>query len=130
MISGLNGSLENGDQHDQTIIPACLGSISTHLLVKSQTVTGDDQLNYFFRVSDVISFLRRQWGQPETVSYPPSGGGTLAGRKGIILFEVAGWSDAAGHATLFNGSTCYDRCCFNEHEAGYQSTKAHFWELR
>lgn len=94
-----------------------------------ETVTGEDGRNYFYRVPDVISFLRRQWGPPETVSYPPAGGGALAGRKGVILFEVTGWSDALGHATLFDGNACYDHCYFNELEASYRTPKAHFWEL-
>lgn len=102
-----------------TIIPARAG----------KTVTGKDKRNYFYRVDDVIAFLHTQWGEPEIVKYPPSGGGALAGRKGIILFEIHGWSNARGHATLFNGSTCYDHCYFNEREATYQTTKAYFWKL-
>jgi hypothetical protein len=92
-----------------------------------KTVTGKDKLNYFFRVGDLIDFLRRRWGAPEVIQYPPSG--AWAGQKGLILFEVQGWSNARGHATLFNGTSCYDHCYFNEREATYQTTKAHFWKL-
>jgi hypothetical protein len=76
-----------------------------------------------------ISFLKQRWGKPEIVSYPPSGGGQLASKRGVILFEVSGWSDANGHATLFNGSECYDHCYFNEPEATYRTTRANFWSL-
>lgn len=100
-----------------TIVPALPG----------KTVTGKDRRNYFYRVNDVIAFLRSRWGAPEVVDYPPSG--AFAGQKGIILFEVQGWSNARGHATLFNGSACYDHCYFNEREARYQTSKAHFWPL-
>ncbi|WP_239323964.1 T6SS effector amidase Tae4 family protein [Snodgrassella gandavensis] len=50
-------------------------------------------------------------------------------KKGIILFEVSGWSDATGHATLFNGYKCYDSCYFNEPESTYIAERANFWSL-
>ena len=28
---------------------------------------------------------------------------TLKGKKGIIIFEIKGWSDATGHADLWDG---------------------------
>jgi hypothetical protein len=70
-----------------------------------------------------------QWDKPEIVRYLPSGGGTLIGKKGIILFEVSGWSDAKGQATLFNGYKCYDSCYFNEPESTYTTDRANFWSL-
>lgn len=76
--------------------------------IPEQTVSGRDNRQYFFRVRDLIRFLEQRWGKAEGVKYPPSNGGLLAGRQGVILFEVSGWSDAQGHATLFNGRTCYD----------------------
>ena len=95
-----------------------------------QTVSGADQRWYYFRVRQLIAFLRQQWGQPDSVmKYPPPGGGDLAGKNGVILFEVSGWSDAAGHATLWNGTTCYDHCYFNEPGATYTTDKANFWSL-
>jgi hypothetical protein len=94
-----------------------------------QTVSGADKRHYFFRVRDVIRFLEQRWGKPEIVNYPPSSGGALAGKKGLILFEVSGWGDAQGHATLFNGSTCYDHCYFNEPGASYRTDRANFWSL-
>lgn len=97
--------------------------------IRGQTVSGGDNKQYFFRVRDLIVFLNQKWGPPEIVKYPPSRGGRLAGRKGLILFEISGWSDAAGHATLFNGITCYDHCYFNEPEASYRSERANFWSL-
>jgi hypothetical protein len=29
-----------------------------------------------------------------------------SGWQGAVMFGVSGWSDAQGHATLFNGRTC------------------------
>lgn len=98
--------------------------------IPGKTEKGADHRNYFYRVKDVITFLESKWGPPETVAYPPSGGGRLAGRKGIILFLVNGWADASGHATLFNGVTCYDHCYFNEAGARYRTTQANFWALK
>jgi len=97
--------------------------------VPGQTVSGADKNWYFFRVKNLIAFLEQRWGKAEVVSYPVSGGGTLAGKKGVILFEVSGWTDARGHATLFNGSSCYDHCYFNEPEARYRTDRANFWSL-
>jgi hypothetical protein len=57
-------------------------------------------------------------------------GGSLAGRKGVILFEVQGWNNARGHATLFNGTIRYDHCYFNEPRVTYHTTKANFWALQ
>ncbi|AXV75717.1 MULTISPECIES: type VI secretion system amidase effector protein Tae4 [Ralstonia solanacearum species complex] len=98
--------------------------------IPGKTKKGGDNQNYFYRVRDVIAFLKNRWGTPEVVAYPPTGGGELSGKKGVILFEVQGWSDAAGHATLFNGSTCYDHCYFNEPGVTYRTSKANFWALK
>lgn len=95
-----------------------------------KTKKGGDERNYFYRVKDVIEFLKRRWGAPEIVAYPPAGGGSMVGKKGVVLFEVRGWTDASGHATLFDGTTCYDHCYFNEPGVAYQTTKANFWALQ
>lgn len=97
--------------------------------ISGQTVSGADKQQYFFRVINLIRFLEQRWGKADIVKYPPTGGGTLAGKKGVILFEVSGWSDAQGHATLFNGNTCYDHCYFNEPGVNYRTDRANFWSL-
>jgi len=102
------------------IIPATAG----------KTKKGGDHRNYFYRVKDVISFLNLKWGPLEAVAYPPAGGGTLSGKKGIVLFEVHGWSDASGHATLFDGTTCYDHCYFNELGVTDRTSHANFRVLK
>ncbi|AKJ28714.1 type VI secretion system amidase effector protein Tae4 [Caldimonas brevitalea] len=95
------------------------------------TVTGADKRHYFYRVPDLISFLTQQWGKPDlVVPYPPPGGGQLAGKKGVVMFEVTGWRDARGHATLWDGSICYDHCYFNEPGVNYRTDRANFWSLR
>lgn len=98
--------------------------------IHGQTVSGADQRWYFHRVKDVITFLRHTWGEPDLIeAYPPAGGGPLHGRKGVILFEISGFDNAAGHASLWNGAQCYDHCYFNEPGASYTTTRANFWEL-
>lgn len=98
--------------------------------IPGKTKKGGDHRNYFFRVKDVIAFLKQKWGAAEVIAYPPAGGGALANRKGLILFEVQGWRDASGHATLFNGVSCYDHCYFNEAGVTYRTNQAHFWALK
>ncbi|SDH41652.1 type VI secretion system amidase effector protein Tae4 [Pseudomonas abietaniphila] len=95
--------------------------------IAGQTVSGADKRQYFFRVRNLITFLRQRWGEPDVVQYPPSG--EFSGRRGVILFEVSGWSDAQGHATLFDGGRCYDQCYFNSPESHYRTDRANFWSL-
>lgn len=97
--------------------------------IPGQTVSGADKRWYFYRVKNLIAFLEQRLGKAEVVSYPPGNGGPLAGKKGLILFEISGWSDAQGHATLFDGSACYDHCYFNELGANYRTERANFWSL-
>ncbi|MDY7577153.1 type VI secretion system amidase effector protein Tae4 [Herbaspirillum sp. RTI4] len=95
-----------------------------------KTKKGSDHRHYFYRVRDVIAFLKFRWGAPQVLAYPPAGGRSFAGKKGVILFEVHGWTDASGHATLFNGTSCYDHCYFNEPGVTYRTSQAHFWPLK
>jgi hypothetical protein len=108
-----------------------LNSAGVHIpFIKNQTVSGADKRWYFHYVRDVIVFLKQRWGVADLIApYPPHGGGPLAGKKGVVLFEVSGWNDAVGHASLWNGVACYDHCYFNEPSATYVSTRANFWEL-
>jgi len=101
------------------IIPATTG----------KTVKGADGKSYFFRVPNLIDFLRQAWGKPEVISYPASPA-AMEGRRGVVLFEVSGWRDASGHATLFDGTKCYDHCYFNEPGVLYQTNRANFWALQ
>lgn len=59
--------------------------------IAGKTVSGAGHRWYFHYVKDVIAFITQQWGKPDLLTpYPPSGGGTLAGKRGLVLFEVAG----------------------------------------
>ena len=64
-----------------------------------------------------------QFGGPDhTFSHPSAY--ALVKHKGILVFEVDGWSDASDHATIWNGVNCSDSCCFA------QSKKAYLWALK
>lgn len=94
------------------------------------TVSGADKRQYFFRVPDVISFLIREWGKPDLiVKTPLSSDPSLKNKKGVVMFEVSGWSDARGHASLWNSQQCYDHCYFNEPGANYRTDRVSFWSL-
>lgn len=75
-----------------------------------QTVSGGDKNQYIYRVSDLLKYLNHTFGNPDkTVKNPmPS---DFINQKGILVFGVQ-WSDATGHATLWNGSYCSDHCYF------------------
>lgn len=88
------------------------------------TVSGSDGKWYIYRVKEMIKFLTRNFGAPDiSVSNKPYQE-ALRGKKGIIVFEVDGWDDASGHATLWDGNTCSDKCYFP------LSKKVMLWELK
>ncbi|WP_186301642.1 type VI secretion system amidase effector protein Tae4 [Denitromonas halophila] len=75
-----------------------------------KTVSGADKKWYIYRVRDLIQFLTETLGRPDKVVRNPKLN-DFNGEKGILVFDV-NWSDATGHATLWNGSTCSDHCYF------------------
>ncbi|MDR2852797.1 MAG: type VI secretion system amidase effector protein Tae4 [Burkholderiaceae bacterium] len=94
-----------------------------------KTVSGADGRWYFHYIRDVIAFLKRRWGPPdEVIPYPRRS--SLTGKTGVVLFEVSGWADATGHATVWNGESCYDHCYFYDPDAAYTTTRASFWALK
>lgn len=75
-----------------------------------KTVSGADRMWYIYRVSDLLGFLEFSFGKPDkTVKNPRPN--DFIGKKGILIFKV-NWSDASGHATLWNGNNCSDHCYF------------------
>lgn len=72
------------------------------------TVKGADGMNYAYRVAEMRQYLLKRYGKP-TIDRSSSGSSGVdkapfTGKKGIIVFDVRGWSDATGHADLWNGS--------------------------
>ena len=88
-----------------------------------KTVSGSDSSQYIYKVKDLVDFLRLKMGTPDKMIKNPKPT-DLDGVSGLIVFEVAGWSDATGHATLWNGAQCADHCYFPK------AAKAYFWTLK
>lgn len=82
------------------------------------TIRGGDGLNYALRVREFTRYMRRKYGPPHYEhTYPAPGGGdvpaSFKGRQGVVIFEVDGWTDATGHADLWNGARCRHNAYFN-----------------
>jgi Type VI secretion system (T6SS), amidase effector protein 4/Putative peptidoglycan binding domain len=83
------------------------------------TVSGRDGMQYALRVREFRKYLTRRYGQP-SLSHrydPPTGGiapASFAGRRGVICFEVTGWSDATGHFDLWDGDDTRHASYFNK----------------
>lgn len=82
-----------------------------------KTSSGADKKCYIYRVSDMIKFLNSKFGKADISS-------GFDGKKGILLFNVTGWSDATGHVTLWDGKKCSDKCYFP------QSSGVQLWTLK
>ncbi len=88
---------------------------------EAQVSSGRHRQWYIFRVKMLVRHLTAKYGGPER--YLPSNyKAQLAGRKGIIVFEVSGWSDATGHADLWDGG----KCLYQDY--GGQANRVLFWE--
>ena len=94
-------------------------------------VSGADTKWYIFKVKDMIQFLERRWGKPDKVVRGATSG-PLAGRRGLIVVEGAGWSDASGHVTLWNGTRCQDSCHLarDPDNGSFTPRSAKLWELQ
>jgi hypothetical protein len=69
------------------------------------TVVGGDGRRYALRVREIRKYLEDTYGPPTYVLAGPGAKAALSGKRGIILFEVAGFSDATGHVDMWNGRT-------------------------
>jgi hypothetical protein len=87
------------------------------------SVSGADKRQYIYRVSDMLKFLVSTFGKPDRTLKNPKPA-DFSKDKGILVFSVPGWSDASGHATLWNGNSCSDHCYFPV------ATEASIWLLK
>lgn len=75
-------------------------------LVKSlglNTMTGGDGKLYIFRVKELKTYLAAALGVTP-VKVMSGFDAAFQGKRGIIAFDVVGWSDASGHVALWNGT--------------------------
>ncbi|GAA5787401.1 type VI secretion system amidase effector protein Tae4 [Chitiniphilus shinanonensis] len=93
---------------------------------------GGDGKAYIMRVSDMLPFVKQQFGTPDLTirGSAQSQMAQLAGKKGIVNFAVSGWNDATGHVTLWNGRDCGDHCYFVHDQPGVTTTEVLYWELK
>ena len=61
--------------------------------------SGADKKWYLYRVKDFINFLKSNYTDYETATDISK----FQGKKGVIVFEDCGWSDATGHVDLYDG---------------------------
>ncbi len=73
--------------------------------LEAQVSSGANKKWYIFRVKMLIKHLTGRYGRPEEF-IPSEYVEKISGRKGIIIFEVKDWSDATGHADLWDGAAC------------------------
>ena len=89
------------------------------------TVRGRDGKRYAFRVREFEKFMTAMFGPPTIKHVYKKKGGkvpdSIRNTRGIVLFDVRDWSDATGHLTLWDGSSCADRCYFEV------ARKIRFW---
>ena len=73
------------------------------------TVSGVDKKRYALRVKEFRKYMVSRYGKPSVVAVKGSSGlidrSSFNGKRGIICFEVKGWTDATGHFSLWNGSS-------------------------
>jgi hypothetical protein len=91
------------------------------------TIMGGDKLRYAFRVAEFKRYLKRVYGWATfTHAYEGGKGGDvppeIMGKKGIIAFDVDGWSDATGHFDLWNGEAPAGHQYFN------MAAQVYLWE--
>ena len=85
---------------------------------KFRMVSGGDRQQYIYRVDDMLAYLEQHLGRPDKTVHAPRPV-AFAKMRGILVVKGHGWSGAQGHATLWDGQQCVDRCHFaNDPENG------------
>ncbi len=72
-------------------------------------VSGADQMQYIYRVDDMMRYLEDTFGKPDKTAKAPKTS-DFAGMKGIIVVKGHGWGNAKGHVTVWDGTKCSDSC--------------------
>lgn len=88
-----------------------------------QVSSGGKKYWYIYRVKVMSQYLTETYGPPK-IYQPSSYKSSIARKKGIIIYEVSGWSDATGHADLWNGSDSVGT------DYGGKANRILFWEVQ
>ncbi len=70
----------------------------------NQTVSGNDSHWYFYRVTDMVAYLRYNYGDPVRITSD-----MIKGKKGIIWQSDCGWGDASGHLDIWNDTNALQK---------------------
>lgn len=71
---------------------------------KLNPLLGGDKKLYLFRVREMKTYLAHALGVTP-VRVQKDFASAFAGRRGIVSFDIQGWSDASGHIALWDGSS-------------------------
>lgn len=103
----------------------------------NEYVVKGDSYYYIYSVENMITFLEYVWGKPEVSFNVPKGVSQTSAlknmkKKGIIIFYISGYSDATGHATIWDGEMCLDGTTYYEPSTHPAQTLTYikFWELK
>jgi len=113
-------------------------------------IIGKDKFNYWIRVKDLKTYLVNLLQGKFTLITEPGGINTVnkfKNKKGIIVFDVTGWSNASGHFTLWDGVNLfyvgpntsqndpnnqemyYFSMNYNQNGKNVKTTKIRLWEI-
>lgn len=94
--------------------------------LKGQTSSGKNPPKwwYIFRVTQMKSYLMQKYGTPTV--YKSREKFEKCAPKGILVLDVPGWSDASGHATLWDGKTTIDEA--KEEYFGKSNVTFNLWK--
>ncbi|MEE9269930.1 MAG: type VI secretion system amidase effector protein Tae4 [Candidatus Krumholzibacteria bacterium] len=70
-------------------------------------VSGADRKWYAFRVRELEKYLRAMYGDPQVEEVAGDANklrAAVKGYRGVIQFNVRGWSDATGHLDIWDGT--------------------------
>src|ERR1700743_2456319 len=82
------------------------------------TEKGGDDKDYALRKSDVKDYMKAEYGKADITTKSTDKDFAakiteIQGQKGVIVFDVTGWSDATGHVTIYDGKgNCGHDCYF------------------
>lgn len=98
---------------------------------RARTLGTDRGYRIIYGVADLRNYLLRAFGQPMSDNVSPYND-AFGGKKGIIAFNVSGWSGATGHIALWNGSAFREPSFddYSQYSEGSAATfKGEFWEM-
>jgi len=90
--------------------------------IRGKTISGKNANWYIYTVLNLKKHLLETYGKPDVEVGKPKPL-DFKNKKGILIFDV-NWADATGHATLWDGINCSDKCYFPK------ASKAYLWELK